>query len=228
MNILRSPLTELTLMAGLVVAAPILVHAQSIVSRPAPVPPSSSVAQMQPRDATARCRDGSFTTTRLVSSGCESHGGVLVSFPVRDAAPATPARAVVVAGARSSAVAAPALPPNAALALPPAAAPQAPVIVASGSPMRVVAASLPPAPVARSAPSARQDAPTITRPAGATAHCKDGSFATEDPTPATCAANGGIAAVLPRATSPAEQPSTPQQSKKPVRKTSASRAPRSE
>ena len=183
--------------------------------------------EARPRDATGRCRDGSFTTARVVSSACADRGGVLVSFAVREAPPApSPAVGPVASALR------PGVPSGASGAssgergaVPPAGAPSrvseevpagaiarcrdgSPVM--SGSPVsaceshqgvavRFPVVAPPPARVASGAASIQsgRGMAAPVRPEGATAHCRDGSYSIEPRSRSMCAANGGPAAILP-------------------------------
>lgn len=181
--------------------------------------------EARPRDATGRCRDGSFTTARVVSSACADRGGVLVSFAVREAPPApSPAVGPVASALR------PGVPSGAASgergAVPPAGAPlrvaeeEVPAgaiarcrdgsPVMSGSPVaaceshqgvavRFPVLAPPPTRAAAGAASLQSGRGMAApeRPVGATAHCRDGSYSIEPRSRSMCAANGGPAAILP-------------------------------
>ena len=162
-------------------------------NRPAPPRPTSQVSDEQPADATARCRDGSFTTD-AGAGRCASNGGVLVSFPVRVLPPAPAGRSTVAPGGPALADA------NEA---PAARRPAASAPPALSSPER--AAPVRPAPASAAVPvkAPRATATTIVesrevaRPAGATAQCRDGTFTVGPTSAATCGGNGGVAVVFP-------------------------------
>lgn len=176
--------------------------------RPAPPRPSAQAGEAQPAGATARCRDGSFTTD--ASAGrCASNGGVLVSFPARVVPPAPAPRPAVAPGGTALADAN----DSPAARRPAVSAPPAPSVPERATPVRAAPASgVVPAKAPRAAATRAVESREVARPAGATAQCKDGTFAGGPTSAVTCGGNGGVAVVFPaeRTTMPASAPANSQ------------------
>ena len=174
-------------------------------SRPAPPRPAAQAAEDQPADATARCRDGSFTTD-AGADRCAANGGVLVSLPARVVPPAPVRRSDAAPGgaALADANGSPAARPAA------ASAPPAPVAPERLTVRAAPATGVVPEKAPRAAATSVVESRDAVRPAGATAQCKDGTFSTGPTSAATCGGNGGVAVVFPaeRRTLPAPAPTS--------------------
>lgn len=173
---------------ALAVCAPVVL-AQA-PSRSVPPTPVSRSSDVQPPDATARCRDGSFTTD-AGAGRCASNGGVLVSFPARVTPPA-PIRPSIAAPSNSAltgASASPTAPPSSAPPVLPKADPV--------NPSRAPASPVAPPKASRGAAPIAVESREIPRPAGATARCKDGTFTTGPISAGICGGNGGVAVLFP-------------------------------
>jgi hypothetical protein len=117
---------------------------------------------------------------------------------LRPSAAPPPTAPVAAQAANRTPTAAPVRPMQPGSALPPDSVRPAPVAVSTPRPAPV--ASPPPAPVAAAPTAVRAAvAPPSAPPAGASMHCKDGTYLTGTAAPGRCDANGGVAAVLPAA-----------------------------
>lgn len=160
-------------------------------SRPAPTRPVAQASDAQPAAATARCRDGSFTTDGSAGR-CAANGGVLVSFPARGVPPA-PARPSIAAPSSVAGVV-----ESPAARRPSSSAPSALSAAELATPVRAAPSSAGvPARAPRAAAVRAVESRDVPKPSGATAQCKDGTFTTGLTSPATCSGNGGIAVLLP-------------------------------
>ena len=230
-----NPRVPMTTSAALYLAAaltiPVALRAQGPDRATPPRPAAQEAPDAQPAGATARCRDGTFTTSEPASA-CAARGGVLVSFPVAPVPPRPrPAAATSVTSVPedpASVPAGPAAPP------PPspgaveepqpadasgrcrdgsyvvAAEPDAACGGRGGILARFPRPATLPVSAARVRPADASTVPTmLQRPANATAQCRDGSFAVGLPTSSMCASNGGVAAIFPPPRSVPTPPATP-------------------
>lgn len=137
-----------------------------------------------PKGATAKCKDGTYSTSNSKQGMCSSHGGVAQLLPARRASrarstakpAATPARHVTPRSSRTKA---------------------APATRSTAKTRRAAAApstreAPPPARPVAAAERVPTGAAPAGAPAGATAMCKDGTYSTSKLHTGACSHHGGV------------------------------------
>ena len=132
-------------------------------------------AQARPADATAQCKDGTYSKAKTKKGACSSHGGVTTWFADEKAAPAS------AAGKAAPASSAPA-----------AAAPAAPASAKTTASTKTAATTAAAAPTKTTGKAGIVTPPAGT-PENATAKCKDNTYSFAKQHSGACSRHGGVA-----------------------------------
>lgn len=130
-------------------------------------------AQARPADATAQCKDGTYSKAKTKKGACSSHGGVTTWFADKKAAPAP-----------AAGKAAPATP---------APAPAAPASAKTTASTKTAATTAAAAPTKAATGKATIVTPPAGTPENATAKCKDNTYSFSKQHSGACSHHGGVA-----------------------------------
>jgi uncharacterized protein with FMN-binding domain len=169
------------------VAASLAIAATAVTNVSAHQGAPAAKAATKPSNATAQCKDGTYSTAKTQANACSKHGGVGTWYADTKPAKGAPAKAA------TTATTAPA--PTAKTTPKPV----PPVTTPAATPAATPApkATTPAAKAATAAPAAKASTKIVSPPADAPkdamAKCKDGTFSTSKVHSGACSKHGGVA-----------------------------------